>query len=180
MSISVKNNMDNVYTEFQNSLDTEGDFEEYQDLISAEEKFEEDIREVYNIVQESPMMSLMYDEETRQQFTLDHLRNWKATYGKIYVSSVTSDPMIYVWRPLLYLEYKAMVGTSSEQGSVKWEDQFLREEAILKKCLLFPKPTYEFLRNRRAGVGGALSEQILFQSGFVPLEFAVDKIRVIG
>lgn len=153
---------------------------EYEELIDKEDAFERDIKEIYEFISTSDMASLIYDPETREQFSLDTLRNWKAMFGKIYASRITDDPVIYIWRPLLILEYKQMVGTSSEQGTVKWDDQFLREEAILKKCLLYPKPTYDFLTKRRAGVGSTLTEQILFQSGFVPLEFAVDRIKVLG
>lgn len=173
MSVSVK--------EHQNQNNLDYDFQsEYQNLINKEDKFEEDIKQILEFVEDSDMMSIVLDEETRSTLTLDTFRNWKSMFGKIYASKVTEDPIVYIWRPLTYLEYKQMVGTSTEVGQVKWDDQFLREDAILKKCLLFPKPSYNFLTKRRAGVGHTLCEQILYQSGFVPTEYAISKIEVLG
>lgn len=182
MSVSVKEHQTQITDDYnlRDEWGTGQQDEAYRVLGSAEDKFEQDIKNILEFIQDSDMMSMMYDPETRKEVNLDLLRNWKAMYGKIYVSRITEDPVIYIWKPLLYLEYKQMVGTSTETGTVKWEDQFLREEAVLKKCLLYPKPTFEFLRNRRAGVGSTLTEQILFQSGFVPTDYAVNRIEMLG
>lgn len=172
MNMKVKNNKIN-----QPNFD---DIPGYSDLIAKEEKFEEDIKEILEYIQQSDMQDVTWDTENGTPLTLDLLRNWKSKYGKIYASKVTDDPILYVWRPLLRLEYKQMVGTSGEAGTVNWSDDFMRQDAILKQCLLFPKPDFLFLRDIRAGVAETLQEQILFQSGFVPLEVAVSRIQVLG
>lgn len=152
----------------------------YSDLIEKESKFEQDIKEIMEFIEASDMQDVIMDRETGSKLTLDTLRNWKGKYGKIYASKVTDDPVLYIWRPLFRLEYKQMVGTQSEPGEVKWTDDFLRQDAILKKCLLYPKPDFTFLRDMRAGVADTLEEQILYQSGFVPLEVAVSRVQVLG
>lgn len=156
------------------------EIEGYNELIAREQKFEEDIREIMEFLDASDMQDRIWDKENGKPITPDLLKNWKHKYGKIYASKVTDDPVVYIWRPLLRLEYKSMVGTSTETGTVKWSDDFLRQDAILKACLLFPKPDYLFLRDVRAGVAETLHQQILYQSGFVPLEVAVSRIQVLG
>ena len=100
------------------------------------------------------------------------VKNWKSKYGKIYLSSVVEDSEVYVWRPILRLEWKAIVGSG-------FTDDMLRQEALLKNCLLFPKVD-TVLYNRPAGVMSSLETKIMFQSGFVSSEYLLSSIREIN
>lgn len=155
-------------------------FEDYEDLIEEEDKFDIDIKEILKYVSESDMMDLQY--ENGRDLDLDLLRNWKSMFGKLYVSRITDDPVLYIWRPLLRLEYKQMIGSGigKNDGTVNWSDDFLRQNEILKKCLLFPKPTEKFLRGVRAGIPQALEQQISYQSGFVAEQLVVQSIEMLG
>lgn len=175
----MKVNSVGTQTEEQEVDLTDPSFEEYQDLIDQEDKFEQDIRELLEYVTNSDMMDLSY--EGGKNLDLDLLRNWKSLYGKLYASKITDDSVIYIWRPLLRLEYKQMVGdTGKNNGTVNWEDDYLRQNEILKKCLLFPKPTDQWLRNIRAGISKTLEQQISFQSGFISEEIAIRSIEMLG
>lgn len=154
---------------------------EQLEMLKVQERFDEDIKEIIEFIKTSDMQSLKIDPDNgTAELDLDTLRNWKSKYGKIYASRVTEDPVIYIWRPLLRMEYRSMMGNASTPGTVNWKDDFLRQDAILKKCLLFPSPTFEFLNGGRAGVASTLEEQILYQSGFMGLDLAVNRIQPIG
>lgn len=156
--------------------------EEYQELIQEEDKFDEELKQILKIVEGSPMMSTSMGtaDDPDHVLTLDILRNWKNEYSKLYVSKVTDDPVIYVWRPLYRLEYRRLIGTGKNDGTCNWSDDFSRQPAIIKQCLLFPVPTDEWIRQTRAGILPTLEQQILNQSGFIPSEIALSSIDVVG
>lgn len=158
------------------------DTEDYQELIEEEEKFDEELKQIINIVENSPMMSLSMGNKDDPEYvlTLDILRNWKQEHSKLYVSKITEDPIIYIWRPLYRLEYRRLIGTGKNDGSCNWADDFSRQPAIIKQCLLFPVPTDDWIRNTRAGILPTLEQQILNQSGFIPSDIALASIDVVG
>lgn len=176
--------VNSVGTQAEEDLTSEVDlsgpsFSEYENLIEQEDKFEQDIINLLDYIKNSDMMDFTYEGE--KELDLDLLRNWKSLYGRLYASKITDDSVIYVWRPLLRLEYKQMVGDSGKNnGTVNWADDYLRQNEILKKCLLFPKPTDNWLRNIRAGVAKTLEQQISFQSGFISEELAIRSIEMLG
>ena len=100
------------------------------------------------------------------------VKNWKSKFGKIYLSSVVEDSEVYVWRPILRQEWKAILGGG-------YTDDMLRQEALLKTCLLFPK-VETVLYQRPAGVMSSLETKIMFQSGFVSSEYLLSSIREIN
>lgn len=100
------------------------------------------------------------------------VKNWKSKFGKIYMSSVVEDTEVYVWRPILRQEWKAILAAG-------YTDDMLRQEALLKNCLLFPKVD-TVLYERPAGVMSALETKIMFQSGFVSSEYLLSSIREIN
>ena len=100
------------------------------------------------------------------------VKNWKNKFGKIYISSVVEDSEVYVWRPILRQEWKSILGSG-------FTDDMLRQEALLKTCLLFPKVD-TVLYERPAGVMSSLETKIMFQSGFVSSEYLLSSIREIN
>lgn len=176
MKVAVKNQE----LEEDLSQHSKNNFEEYEELIQEEDKFDRDITELLEYVASSDMMDITYESNT--PLDLDMLRNWKSMFGKIYASRITDDPVVYIWRPLLRLEYRKMIGSGigKNDGTVNWADDYLRQNAIIKQCLLFPKPTDAFLRNTRAGIPQALEQQISYQSGFVTEQIVVNSIEMLG
>ena len=100
------------------------------------------------------------------------LEEWKAIHGKFFVSSIDGDD-IFIWRTLRRNEYKQIAASGA------MDQQNLLEESIIRKCLLYPKPTSEFLLANDAGIIPTLFEQISFKSGFIPKEQALSLIRRI-
>ena len=100
------------------------------------------------------------------------VRTWKSKYGKIYISTIIDETDVYVWRPILRQEWKALIS----QG---FGDEFERAEALIEKCLLFPR-LETVLYKRPAGVLPALETKIMFQSGFVSDQLLISSIREIN
>ncbi len=98
---------------------------------------------------------------------------WKDNYGKIFVSSVLGDDSIYVWRTINRQEYKQMVNN----GIVK--NPMLYEETVVRRCVLWPKVSAENVSVSDAGVVPTLAKQILYRSGFVSDQMALNLIKVI-
>ncbi len=101
------------------------------------------------------------------------LEAWKSTYGKFFVSSVLGDSDIFIWRTLNRTEYKQLANT----GVMKNQSSY--EEAIVRKCLLWPKVAQEDIAASDAGIIPTLAKQILFKSGFVSDQFALSLIKVL-
>jgi len=62
-------------------------------------------------------------------------------------------------------------------GAAAKEDRY--EEALVKKCLLWPIPDSKFIAEANAFLISTLRKQIEFKSGFVPDNIAIELIRVI-
>ena len=101
------------------------------------------------------------------------LESWKLNYGKFFVSSIVSND-IYIWRTLNRMEHKQIV---SQHTDSMGQDVF--ENKIIKKCLLWPSPTNDFIASTDAGIIPTLYKQIMYQSGFVDDNYAVSMIRRI-
>lgn len=104
--------VNSVGTQAEEDLTSEVDlsgpsFSEYENLIEQEDKFEQDIINLLDYIKNSDMMDFTYEGD--KQLDLDLLRNWKSLYGRLYASKITDDSVIYVWRPLLRLEYRQMI-----------------------------------------------------------------------
>ena len=101
------------------------------------------------------------------------LEAWKSTYGKFFVSSVLGDNDVFIWRTLNRTEYKQLANTGVMKNQASYE------EAIIRKCLLWPKVGQEDIAASDAGIIPTLSKQILFKSGFVSDQFALSLIKVL-
>ncbi len=101
------------------------------------------------------------------------LEAWKSTYGKFFVSSILGDDVIFIWRTLNRTEYKQLANS----GVVKNQNSY--EEAVIRKCVLWPKVSQEGMAASDAGVVPTLAKQILFKSGFVSEQMALSLIKVL-
>ncbi len=103
----------------------------------------------------------------------EEIADWKNAYGVIYASTIHMADDLFIFRPLKRLEYKKIVAS----GAAKSEDKY--EEALVKRCLLYPTPDAKFLADTNAGTIQTLRVQIEFKSGFIPEALAIELIKVI-
>lgn len=101
------------------------------------------------------------------------LEQWKNINGQIHVSSILADDNLYVWKTLKRGEYKSIVSS----GAAK--DESLFADAVISKCLLYPKPGREWFVKQNAGTIPSLHRQIMYKSGFVSEEMALSLINTI-
>jgi hypothetical protein len=101
------------------------------------------------------------------------LEAWKSTYGKFFISSILGDDTIFLWRTINRTEYKQLINTGVAKNQNSYED------AIVRKCVLWPKVTSEAMAGSDAGVVPTLAKQILYKSGFVSDQVALSLIKVI-
>ena len=103
----------------------------------------------------------------------EEIADWKNAYGVIYASTIHMADDLFIFRPLKRLDYKKIVAS----GAAKSEDK--HEEALVKRCLLYPTPDAKFLADANAGTIQTLRVQIEFKSGFIPEALAIELIKVI-
>lgn len=143
--------------------DTDLELSEHQQEMMAAEQAE--------LARYTPVVELMAMASPNNHPNVYDVRNWKRKFGKIYVSNILEESDVYVWRPILRQEWKEIV-------SKGYSDDYLRQEDLLGKCLLFPK-VETVLYEKPAGVMPALETKIMFQSGFVSEEFLIRSIREV-
>ena len=101
----------------------------------------------------------------------DKFTSFKDRYGNIYVSSIHENgSAIFLWKKLSRGEYKQIAESGAMSKDMSYQD------AVLRKCLLAPKPDQAFLSSSDAGVVPTLFSQIMYQSGFVPEHMALANI----
>lgn len=120
----------------------------------------------------TPIVELMALNSPEDHPNQRDVRNWKNKFGKIYISNILDEADVYVWRPILRQEWKAI-------ASKGYSDDYERAEELLRKCLLFPKVD-TVLYKRPAGVMPALETKIMFQSGFVSEQMLISSIKEIN
>lgn len=152
--------------------------EEYDALVKEQEEKDAKYNDVIDYIISSDLMSIK--KLNGEDLTIDQLQTWEEKFGKIYISKITDDPIIYIWKPLFRLEYLKLIGTTDTDAECNWANDHSRQNAILKKCLLFPEMNPEFVNRSRAGILGTLESQIMYQSGFISEQQAIDAINVIG
>lgn len=157
-------------------------YNEIQEEIRRQKEEEAEFQEILDYIKNSDMMSEKFvnDKGESKEITVAMLQNWKSKFGKIYISRITDDAIIYIWKPLFRTEYQRMLGTGKNDGEVNWSDDFSRQKEVAKKCLLYPHPSADFILNTRAGILNTLEQQIFYQSGFISEQQAINSINVIG
>lgn len=105
--------------------------------------------------------------------SLGDLETWKSVNGKFYASSILADDNIYIWKTLKRNEYKSLLGSGATRDELTYQD------AVVRKCLLYPKPSQSWMITQDAGTIPSLFKQIMYKSGFVSEEMALTLINVI-
>ena len=152
--------------------------EDYDDLVAEQAEKDAKYQDVIDFIESSELMSIK--KINGEDLTAEQLKVWEEKFGKIYISKITDDPVIYIWKPLFRLEYIKLIGTTETDAECNWANDHSRQQAILKKCLLFPEADPNFVSRSRAGILTTLESQIMYQSGFVSEQQAIDLINVIG
>ena len=152
--------------------------EEYDELVAEQAEKDAKYQDEIDYINNSDLMSIK--KVNGEDLTADQLQVWEEKYGKIYISKITDDPVIYIWKPLFRLEYIKLIGSTEMEAECNWSNDISRQQAVLKKCLLFPEADPNFVSRSRAGILGTLESQIMYQSGFISEQQAIDSINVIG
>lgn len=103
------------------------------------------------------------------------LQEWKELHKAFYMSSVSGDD-IYIWKTIKRQEYKTLFASISQAADNK---QNMLEEFLVRRCLLWPKATPEWMQTTLAGAITTLFRQIYFKSGFISDEQALSMIEKI-
>jgi len=98
------------------------------------------------------------------------LEQWKDIHGQFYASSVNGDD-VFIWKTLRRLEYRSIAAS----GALEKQESF--ENAVARKCLLWPSPSPQFFAGGDAGTIPTLFKQVMHQSGFISDEVAISMIR---
>jgi hypothetical protein len=101
----------------------------------------------------------------------DKFESLRNKYGTLYISTIHNDGSdLFLWKKLNRGEYKQIV----ESGAMAKEMSY--QEAVLRKCLLAPKPDPGFITSSDAGVIPTIFSQIMYQSGFISEQSALANI----
>jgi len=132
------------------------------------ETTEEDSQEEVEL---SPIEELLITLEGYDNPPLEYdLEQWKDLYGMFFVSSINGED-VFIWKTLKRMEYKSM----AQSGALDQQELF--ENAVTRKCLLWPHPDQHFFVSTDAGIVPTLFKQIMHKSGFVSDEIAISMIR---
>ena len=94
-------------------------------------------------------------------------------FGSFHVSSVQEDDTLYIWKTLKRSEYKAILGSGAANNEITMQD------AVVRKCLMYPEPSSGFIATSDAGVMPTLFKQMMHKSGFIPENMALALINTI-
>ena len=137
----------------------------------AEPVLEAQEETVVENISDSNEITMLLMELEKYGIDEDKFTSFKDRYGNIYVSSIHENGnVIFLWKKLSRGEYKQIAESGAMSKDMSYQD------AVLRKCLLAPKPDQAFLSSSDAGVVPTLFSQIMYQSGFVPEHMALANI----
>ena len=137
----------------------------------AEPVLEAQEEAVVENISDSNEITMLLMELEKYGIDEDKFTSFKDRYGNIYVSSIHENGnVIFLWKKLSRGEYKQIAESGAMSKDMSYQD------AVLRKCLLAPKPDQAFLSSSDAGVVPTLFSQIMYQSGFVPEHMALANI----
>ena len=126
--------------------------------------------------QEEEVNPVLKIYEAIQEFdsppTLRELEEWKDINGVFYASIISSGTM-FLWKTLKRGVMKSII----DSGAAK--DEATYQNAVVRRCLLWPTPQPGFFRDSDAGIVPTLYRQISYQSGFIPEEMTLSLIDTI-
>ena len=140
--------------------------------VQEEQQFEdtEELTQNENSEEADELIDLAVMSLKRFNITKDELLGYMGRYGNVYISYVHNPEFSFLWRKLTRAEHKSML----ESGATNKKSSY--EEAVLRKCLLLPSPSQEFIATSDAGVIPTLYTQIMYQTGFISDEQALANI----
>lgn len=127
------------------------------------------VEENTQLLDEDTITKILLELESHG-LTEDNFVEMRNKYGNVYISYIHEGGNSYIWKKLNRGEYKGII----ESGAMNKELSY--QEAVLRKCLLSPKPDQSFMISSDAGVIPTLFSQIMYQSGFIPEHIAITYI----
>jgi len=141
---------------------------ELEDHLVIEDSFDEEVNQ-YTDIEQVPDDEPIWKDGPKAGI----VKEWKNTYGDIYVTSITYDKHV-VWRVLNRAEYKQIVKKMEQlvqAGQLTTAEANLwNEETIAEMCMLYPKFDKSNAVGFMAGLPSLISQEVLEASGFVALE----------
>lgn len=105
--------------------------------------------------------------------TAGDIVEWKKAFGRVYLTEISFDEYI-IWRTINRREYRELVKkinlVMETTGMHEVELNMYNEEVICQLCILFPVMDEEEFETQLAGMPAIISQQILEQSGFRPID----------
>jgi hypothetical protein len=149
------------------------DIEVVEDEVDTEDEvFEEDDSVPENPVimpEDLPEDAIIFEGGP----TAGQIVEWKKEYGDVYITEISYDRYV-VWRTIYRGEYKNLVQQINQMmDSGKFNEieiNMFNEETICGLCVLFPQYTQEELDKELAGMPSIISQMILENSGFRPID----------
>lgn len=108
---------------------------------------------------QSPLEAQL-DETEENILSAAKIAEWKDEYNHIY-KTVVGDLEV-IWHKLSRKEYVSTMTDVTSSGESKIFD---RQDAICKKCILFPSNIEELIAEN-GGLAGSIADEILLKSGF--------------
>ena len=101
--------------------------------------------------------------DTTNTLTESQINDWKKQYKKIYKSIVGEE--VIRWRKLKRSEYIDIMTNSSFKDDDSNKSPYLRQDAIVKMCCLYPSNMDEIIEENGA-LSTYISDEIMLKSGF--------------
>ena len=90
---------------------------------------------------------------------------WKKEYGHVYSTMVGDEA--YIWRALRRNEYIEIMTQAFEDDVTPRERIFIRQEDMLRKCILYPDAKMmEKTIDEQGAFATAFADEIMAKSGF--------------
>ena len=141
--------------------------EEIQEQLSKQLHLQNLQSEIFLKEKRKKTMSVLADQGVDDSL----FNSWKSTHKSVYTFTPSSDD-VYVWRPILKHEWDTIQRTLKNSKDAESKTR----EAVIRRCVLYPKITSENIGGFRAGLLNSLSELILEGSYFFSLERSLEMV----
>jgi hypothetical protein len=106
--------------------------------------------------------------------TVKDFKAWKEAYSEVYITVISLPNNNVVWRPLEREEYRDHVKrislTTEEFELDDIDSNFLSDELVAEKCIIFPEYKRSEQKKGLAGVPTLIAQQVMEASGFSSID----------
>jgi hypothetical protein len=157
-----------------------------EDTLLEQQSLEAKLNVIHNAVEETEKQDKNSEKKEEQDLldelitkgvtTKEQVEQWKNEYNdRVFVAYFDSRDT-FIYRYLSRTDFNAIY---SELSSVQKNSNMIFDEAIVARCLLYPKYTAEFKALSPAGTIATLSKLIQFSSHIIPDDLAISLIHKI-